>query len=131
MIGEDVRLATALFPQRRLVFCGKTFVYSAGVTLMSFFARENRFLRRGTRLMIHERQEHCSVKLEGPLTSVAHVVLGKLHEIQESVAIQNEGFENLIKGSRVQLEQVVEKARSNWYLEAEEALKLGLVEAVL
>jgi hypothetical protein len=41
---------------RRFVFLGKAAIYSAGTTFMSFFARQNRYLTRGTRLMIHERK---------------------------------------------------------------------------
>jgi ATP-dependent protease ClpP protease subunit len=131
MIGEDVRMASEVYPDRRLVFCGKVFVYSAGVTLMSFFARENRFLRRGTRLMIHERQEHSSLALEGPLTSVIEVLKAKLNEFETAIRIQNEGFGNLVKDSSVQASEVIERAKTNWYIEAEEALNLGLVAAVL
>jgi hypothetical protein len=54
-----------------------------------------------------------------------------LNEIECSIAIQNEGFQNLVLGSSVTLEEVLKKAPSNWYLEAQEAKNLGLVEAVL
>ena len=54
-----------------------------------------------------------------------------LHEIEASIAIQNEGFENLVRGSRVTMDDVLEKAPSNWYIEANEALELGLIRAVL
>jgi len=47
------------------------------------------------------------------------------------VAIQNEGFQNLVLGSSVALDEVLKKAPSNWYLEAQEAKNLGLVEAVI
>ncbi|MEO7469836.1 MAG: peptidase S14, partial [Sphingobium limneticum] len=55
LMGEDIRFHSDLYPDRRLVFMGRTAVYSAGATFMSFFATENRYLTRGTRLMIHER----------------------------------------------------------------------------
>jgi hypothetical protein len=48
-MGEDVRFASEMEPARRFVFRGKPAIYSAGVTFMSFFARENRYLARGTR----------------------------------------------------------------------------------
>jgi hypothetical protein len=47
------------------------------------------------------------------------------------VAIQTEGFQNLVLGSSVALDEVLKKAPSNWYLEAQEAKNLGLVEAVI
>jgi hypothetical protein len=59
------------------------------------------------------------------------VVRATLNEIECSIAIQNEGFQNLILGSSVPLEEVLKKAPENWYLEAQEAKTLGLVEAIL
>ncbi len=131
MMGEDVRFASEMEPSRRFVFLGKAAIYSAGVTFMSFFARKNRYLARGTRLMIHERKLSKKLVIDGPLTTCVAVVKATLNEIECSIAIQNEGFENLVLGSSVTLEEVLEKAPSNWYLEAQEAKDLGLVEAVL
>jgi hypothetical protein len=53
-----------------------------------------------------------------------------LNEIRASIEIQNEGFANLVAGSNVSLEEVLKRAPSNWYVEAEEAKALGLIEAV-
>jgi ATP-dependent protease ClpP protease subunit len=131
MMGEDVRFASEIEPTRRFVFLGKAAIYSAGVTFMSFFAKENRYLARGTRLMIHERKLSKQLVIDGPLTTCVAVVKATLNEIESSIVIQNEGFQNLILGSKVTLEEVLQKAPSNWYLEAQEAKSLGLVEAVL
>jgi ATP-dependent protease ClpP protease subunit len=131
MMGEDVRFASETEPTRRFVFLGKAAIYSAGTTFMSFFIRENRYLARGTRLMIHERKLSKQLVIDGPLTTCIAVVKATLNEIESSIAIQNEGFANLILGSSITLEEVLERAPSNWYLEAGEAKKLGLVEAVL
>jgi len=98
---------------------------------MSFFAKPNRYLARGTRLMIHERKLSKQLVIDGPLTTCIAVVRATLNEIECSIAIQNEGFQNLVLGSSITLEEVLEKAPSNWYLEAQEAHTLGLVEAVL
>jgi ATP-dependent protease ClpP protease subunit len=131
MMGEDVRFASEMEPQRRFVFLGKAAIYSAGTTFMSFFARQNRYLARGTRLMIHERKLSKTLTIDGPLTTCLAVVRATLNEIECSIAIQNEGFQNLILGSSVTLDEVLQKAPSNWYLEAQEAKELGLIEAVL
>src|ERR1700761_6796339 len=131
MMGEDVRFASETEPTRRFVFLGKAAIYSAGVTFMSFFARENRYLARGTRLMIHERKLSKQLVIDGPLTTCVAVVKATLNEIESSIVIQNEGFQNLILGSKVSFEEVLTRAPSNWYLEANEAKNLGLVEAVL
>ena len=131
MMGEDVRFRSEQEPGRRYVFLGKTAVYSAGATFMSFFARENRYLTRGTRLMIHERKMDKTLHVVGPLTASLASVKALVHEIEQSILIQNEGFETLIAGSSVTLDDLLRKAPSNWYVEAREAADLGLVQAVL
>ena len=131
MMGEDIRFASEMSPERRFVFLGKAAIYSAGTTFMSFFARRNRYLTRGTRLMIHERKMAKELKIEGPLTTCIATVEATLNEIRSSIVIQNEGFQNLVRGSSVTMEEVLERAPSNWYIEAEEAKTLGLVEGVL
>jgi ATP-dependent protease ClpP protease subunit len=131
MMGEDIRFHTDQYPERRFVFLGKAAVYSAGVTFMSFFARENRYLTRGTRLMIHERKLSTKLTIEGPLTRCLAPVEAMLNEIQASIAIQEEGFANLVNGSSVSLDDLLQRATSNWYVEAQEAQSLGLVEAVI
>ena len=131
MMGEDIRFHSDLDPGRRFVFLGKAAIYSAGTTFMSFFARANRYLTRGTRLMIHERKLSKSLAIDGPLTTCIATVKATLHEIEASIAIQNEGFENLIRDSRVTMANVLERAPSNWYVEANEAQSLGLIEGVI
>jgi ATP-dependent protease ClpP protease subunit len=131
MMGEDIRFWSEVDPERRFVFLGKAAIYSAGTTFMSFFARPNRYLTRGTRLMVHERKLSKELRIDGPLTTCLATVKATLNEIECSIAIQNEGFENLIRGSRVTMEEVLQRAPSNWYLEAEEARAVGLIEAVL
>jgi len=131
MMGEDVRFRSEAQPERRFVFLGKAAVYSAGATFMSFFPRENRYLSRGTRLMIHERKLSDDLRIEGPLTTCTAGLKAKLHEIEHSILIQNEGFEALIAGSGVTMDEVLRRAPENWYIEAREAVDLGLVRAVL
>jgi ATP-dependent protease ClpP protease subunit len=131
MMGEDVRYHSEMSPEKRYVFLGKAAIYSAGTTFMSFFARTNRYLTRGTRLMIQERKMNKQLHVQGPLTTCVAAVKATLNEIETSIAIQNEGFANLILGSSVTMEQVLERAPANWYLEAQEAKSLGLIEAVV
>ena len=131
MMGEDIRFHSDIVPERRFVFLGKAAIYSAGTTFMSFFARENRYLTRGTRLMVHERRIVKTLQVDGPLTTCIAGVESVLNEIRGSIEIQNEGFENLVRGSNVLLDEVLRRAPSNWYIEAQEAKSLGLVEDVL
>ncbi len=131
MMGEDVRFHSDLDPNRHFVFLGKAAIYSAGTTFMSFFSRDNRYLTRGARLMIHERKLKKTLEIDGPLTTCVASVKATLHEIEASIAIQNEGFENLIRGSTVKMDEVLERAPFNWYIEAQEATELGIVRAVI
>jgi ATP-dependent protease ClpP protease subunit len=131
MMGEDIRFHSENSKNGRFVFLGKAAIYSAGTTFMSFFAAENRYLTRGARLMIHERKLDKQLQINGPLTTCVATVTAALHEIEASIAIQNEGFENLIRGSKVTMEEVLSRAPGNWYIEANEAKSLGLVAGVL
>ncbi len=131
MMGEDVRFHSQVEPERRFVFLGKAAVYSAGATFMGFFARENRYLTRGTRLMIHERKLEKALEINGPLTTTLASAKALVHEIEHSILIQNEGFESLIAGSSVTMDDLLRRAPSNWYIEANEAAGLGLVESVI
>ncbi|GJE34986.1 peptidase S14 [Methylobacterium oxalidis] len=131
MMGEDIRFHSELAPDRRFVFLGKAVIYSAGTTFMSFFARPDRYLTQGTRLMVHERKLSKELKLDGPLTTCVASVRAALNEIECSIEIQNEGFASLIRGSRVTMEEVLRRAPANWYIEADEARELGLIEAVI
>ncbi len=131
MMGEDIRFNSELAPDRRYVFLGKVAIYSAGITFMTFFVWENRYVTRGSRLMVHERKLSKTMMIDGPLTTCLGTVQATLNEIECSIAIQNEGFENLVRGSQVTMEDVLKKAPSNWYLEANEARELGLIESVL
>ena len=131
MMGEDVRYHSDLYAERRFVFLGKAAIYSAGTTFMSFFVRENRYLTRGTRLMVHERQLTKTVELNGPLTRCIANVRAVLNEIESSIEIQEEGFRNLIAGSSVDFDEVRRRASENWYIEANDAVSLGLVSAVI
>ena len=131
MMGEDVRFHSQIEPDRRFVFLGKAAVYSAGATFMGFFARENRYLTRGTRLMIHERKLEKTLEINGPLTTTLASAQALVHEIEHSILIQNEGFKSLIAGSSVTMDELLKRAPSNWYVEANEAVELGLVQAVI
>ncbi len=98
---------------------------------MSFFAVENRYLTRGARVMIHERKMDKQLHVTGPLTTCIASVRAMLNELEHSIAIQNEGFENLVRGSSVTMEEVLKRAPANWYIEAQEAKALALIAEVI
>lgn len=130
LMGDDVRLIRD-YTGRETIFLGKVAVYSAGSTFMSAFPVQSRFLTRRTRLMLHERQMHSNIDLSGPLTTLPAMLKAKLHEIEHSIMIQEEGFRKIVDGSQVTFEQLQGRAIDNWYIEAEEARDLGLVLDVI
>lgn len=129
-MGDDIRLLRE-YTGRETLFLGKVAVYSAGATFMAAFPADKRFLTRGTRIMIHERLMQSTVELNGPLNTLSHTLEAKLNEIRDSIRIQDEGFADLVRGTRVSLDELKAKAPSNWYIEAEDARDLGLVLDVI
>lgn len=129
-MGDDVRLIGE-YTGRETLFLGKVAVYSAGATFMSAFPVDKRFLTRGTRLLIHERQLTATVELNGPLRMQVANLKAKLHEIEHSIKIEEEGFRDLIAGSTVDFDELVKRAPDNWYINCDEALAMGLVLDVI
>ena len=129
-MGDDIRLLRE-YTGRETLFLGKVAVYSAGATFMSAFPNDKRFLTRNTRLMLHERSMTSNVQLAGPLSTLTDTLRAKLNEIEHSIRIQEEGFRDIVAGSRVTFDELRAKATANWYLDAEEARDLGLVLAVI
>ena len=129
-MGDSIRLLRD-YTGRETLFLGKVAVYSAGATFMSAFPVDKRFLTVGSRLMIHERLMTSTVQLSGPLSTLPATLKAKLHEIEDSIRIQDEGFESLVEGSKVTIDDLKGKATSNWYIEAQEALELGLILDVI
>ncbi|MDQ2891623.1 MAG: ATP-dependent Clp protease proteolytic subunit [Pseudomonadota bacterium] len=125
-MADDIRLLRQ-YTGRECLFLGKVAVYSAGATFMAAFPVDKRFLTRHSRIMIHERLMQSTIQLNGPLNTLAPTLRAKLHEIEDSIKIQDEGFADLVRGSGVTLEELKRKAPSNWYIEAEQARDLGLV----
>ena len=125
-MGDSIRLLRE-YTGRETLFLGKVAVYSAGTTFMSAFPVEKRFLTKNTRLMIHERLMTSTINLSGPLNTLAPTLKAKLNEIEDSIRIQDEGFADLVRGSKVTLEELKARAPENWYIEAEKARDLGLV----
>ncbi|WP_404372113.1 ClpP family protease [Sphingomonas sp. MMS24-J45] len=129
-MADDIRLLED-HDGREILFLGKVAVYSAGATFMAAFPVDRRFLTRHTRLMIHERTISKQINLNGPLRMVVASIKAALHEVEHSILIEEEGFRDIVKNSRVDFEELREKAPSNWYIEAEEARELGLVLDVI
>ncbi|RYX90284.1 MAG: peptidase S14, partial [Comamonadaceae bacterium] len=117
---------------RELWFFGKTYVYSAGVTIMSAFARERRFLTSDCEILIHERKMKKSIHLDGALRGCRSTVLDVLAQIDSGQRLEREGFEILVKGTNLTVEDIENKVlQQDWYLTATEARDIGLVAGVI
>lgn len=130
LMGDDVRLLREQ-DGREIVFLGKVAVYSAGATFMSYFPVDCRYLTEATRLMIHERQMQKKVVVNGPLRTCVAALKATLHQIEESILIEEEGFRAIVKGSKVDFETMRDRAIENWYIDCREAIKLGLIHDVI
>jgi ATP-dependent protease ClpP protease subunit len=129
-IAEDIRLFREQ-SQGRALFLGKGTVYSSGMTIMSAFRPEDRWLTRGTRLLIHERSIETTVTLAGPLALERIRLQMLLADMDAGLEVQEEGFRALVEGAQMELAELRERARTNWYLSAEEAVERGLAAGLV
>lgn len=116
---------------RQTLFFGKAVVYSAGVTIMAAVPRRNRWLSRGTSLLIHCRSLNKTLQLDGALAIERVRLETVLAEIDVGIKLEEQGFRQLIAGSDVGMDELLERARRNWYLDADEALECGLIGGVV
>ncbi|CAN7685183.1 ATP-dependent Clp protease proteolytic subunit [Acidovorax sp. LjRoot117] len=129
-IAEEIRLWQTTGAQ--IFFLGKTYVYSAGVTIMSSIPKEQRFLTKDCELLIHERKMTATINLDGALRSCRAKVNDVLAQIESGQRLQSEGFAKLVEGSLLTAEEIENRVlEKDWYLTAFEALEHGLVESVL
>lgn len=127
----EIDLARKRFGSRRLVFLGKTTVYSAGITIMGAFPRQDRFVTDDTVLLIHVRQLTKTIEIQGPMRESLSQVEALGHQIKTGMKLEEANFSRLLRGSSVSLEDLISRALYNWYVAAQEALELGLVTRVL
>lgn len=129
-IAEDIRLFRDQ-TGRRALFLGRATVYSAGATVMGGFLRDDRWLSRDTVVMIHGRKLAKCLNIEGPLRSERPRVQALLAEIDEGLRIERVGFERLIAGSDITLEELERQTIGDWYLTARQALDRGLIAGLI
>ncbi len=115
----------------RLLFLGVSQVHSAGVTFMSAFPPENRYLTRDAILLIHGRRLERTIELSGPLRGTLAHLRSLTHQVELGIELEEEGFERLIRGSDIGFDEIVHHSRFNWYIRAREALERGLVAGLL
>lgn len=129
-IAMDVRFLSERLG-RRILFLGVSTVYSAGVTVMAAFPPEDRFLTSDAVLLIHCRRMDQQVELRGSLRVCRQKVEELRAQVEIGEALEREGFAELVRGTQMSLEEVLQRCDCNWYLTAQEALARGLVAGVV
>ncbi len=128
-MADDVRLLREA--GRTIYFLGKSAVYSAGATFMAGFPVECRFMTKNSSILLHERQIAKTIQLNGPLRSCIAQLKAALNEIEHSIAIEEQGFREIVDGANVDFEEVRDRAPDNWYIACDEAAKRGLIAGVI
>jgi len=138
--GGDADIARRMAMEIRLfrrhagrdAYCvGKTNVYSAGVTVLAAFSREKRLLTEDAVLLIHERRLDQAVHLCGPIKASIQIIREQLSMLETAHKLEMEGFREFVEGSNLSVEELYERAMSNCYLHAKEALELRLIAEIL
>jgi ATP-dependent protease ClpP protease subunit len=128
-IAQEVRM---LGEAREVFFLGKTYVYSAGITVMAAVPPARRFLTRDTVLLIHERRMERTVQLSGALRSAMSIVQDLMAELEIGQRLERQGFEKLVKGSDLSADDLLARVfEKDWYMQADEALSLRLVAGLV
>lgn len=133
-VGRRIATDVRLFRERtgrRTLFLGKAVVYSAGVTILSAFPRADRWLARGTMLLIHCRQLTKTLELNGPLQAERVKVEALLEEVDAGLAVELQDFEALVAESAVPIAELLERAQAGWYARPDEAVQRGLVAGLV
>lgn len=129
-IGEELRLWRE--QGRQVFFLGKTYVFSAGVTIMSSIPRSHRYLTRDCELLIHERKMKKDLHLEGALRGCRSAVQDVLAQIDSGQRLERDGFSQLVLGTGLTVEDVARKVMDrDWYLTSAQALEIGLIAGVI
>lgn len=128
-LAEEVAL---LRQAREVFFLGKTYVYSAGITVMAAVPSTHRFLTPDTILLVHERRMQRTVQVTGALRSAIAVARDLLAELEIGQVLERRGFEQLAAGSKLSADELLQRVLDkDWYLTAEEALELGLIGGIV
>lgn len=134
-IGRRMAQEIRLWREHRQVdvyFLGKTFVYSAGVTIMSAFPVNRRFITEDTVLLVHERKITKTVELKGALRACRALVEDVLAQLESGQRVEDRDFARLVQGSRMTHAELRDRVLTrDWYVPAAEALELGLVANII
>ncbi len=130
-IATDIILARERFGLDML-FLGKSVVYSAGISIMSGFPADRRYLAQDCMLLVHERRLDKTLQLKGAMRGMQVLVQDTLAEIESALQMERTAFAFLVEGSSVTLDGLMDRiGKSDWYITSDEALRLGLVAGVI
>ena len=128
-LAQDIRM---LAKEREVFLLGKSYVYSAGITVLASRPPSHRFLTRDTVLLVHERRFERTVNFNGALRSAIAQAKDLLAELEIGDQLEQRGFGRFCEGSlltpKALSERVLEK---DWYMLADEALALKLVAGLV
>lgn len=134
-IGRRMALEIRLLRERAgkdLWFFGKSTVYSSGVTVMSAFPVERRFLSDEASLLVHQRWLERDLKLSGSLRTTIAQVKDLLAELDHGQSLEHDAIADLVRGTPLSIDEVMARIMDvDWYLRAPEALRLGLVAGLV
>lgn len=133
-VGRRIAQELRLWRRSRedLFFFGKSYVYSAGVTIMAAFERQHRYLSADCELLIHERRMQKEVHLQASLSACLIQVRSVLAELESGQRLERDGFQQLVDGSELALADLEARVRdADWYMTAEQARQLGLVAGIV
>ena len=133
--GRRIALELRLWQEkdgREVWFLGKTYVFSAAITIMSGIPPDRRFLTEDCELLIHERKMQKDIHLDGALRGCRSAVQDVLAEIESGQRLEREGFAQLVKGTGLTADDISRRVMErDWYLTANEAVDIGLVAGVI
>jgi ATP-dependent protease ClpP protease subunit len=128
-LAQEVHM---LGQSREVFFLGKTYVYSAGITVMAAVPPSHRFLTSDTVLLIHERRVEKTLQLTGALRSAMAAAQDLMAELEIGQQLERRGFEKLVEGSAITADELMKRVmEKDWYMQADEALSLRLVAGLL
>ncbi len=117
---------------REVWFLGKTYLFSAGVTIMSAIPRERRFVTQDCEILIHERKMKKDIHLDSALRGCRSTILDVLAEIESGQRLERDGFALLVQGTNLTVDDIEKRVlEKDWYLTAKEALDVGIVGGIV
>ena len=89
-----------------MYFLGKSFMCSAGVTIMSGFPVNRRFITADTLLLIQEHKLKKSVEFNGAPRGCLSLANNLIAQIESGQILERHGFEQIVAGAKLTVDDV-------------------------